>query len=389
MMSKLKKLVLPLVVAALVTSGAYAAATDPDAKEEIHGKPPVKLTERVTFPVQDSGKGSPITWSPDGSFLAFYKGAFESTGHELSQFHSSTDGFEDNLYEIRTLCFVNGSEDIIYPAESRGTVAKQDGRLVVVSKEDDVLDVRDVKTGSVVKKIEGDMATLFTISPDQKYLATISPHKGMGKIAIYDTKDWHVLTVADIGPRESIASLTFFPDGKRMAAGTLDGRIKIIDVFSGKTVKDFDVYTSKFGDVWISQIALSPRGDFIMTAKSGGDINGKYINLPEAQTWGKSVEVSIWRVNDGVRVDSFALSGLDPINQVVWDPKGRFAAFTDHAQNLILWQPTVKGGNFISVNYSASQTSKSFSPMLAISQDGKSLAVTRDDKITIYNIEDN
>ena len=85
--------------------------------------------------------------------------------------------------------------------------------------------------------------------------------------------------------------------------------------------------------------------------------------------------------SDGTQVSSFA----EPhqFYQIVWDTKDRFLAFLDGDSKLIIWNPRTSNENYIKIPLSGYPMS------LALTTDGKLLAVQHDKQVTVYDIKDN
>ena len=130
---------------------------------------------------------------------------------------------------------------------------------------------------------------------------------------------------------------------------------------------------------------MSPDGNYLLTIAGGGGENGN-VNKAEADAWDMSRDdIRIWRLSDGALVASFEKAvpnaSSKPIRQGIWDPKGRYVAFTDFNARLFLWQPMTPGGGY--TTFDMPRTAYS----LAAAPDGNSLAVAQGDGVTIFNIQ--
>jgi WD40 repeat protein len=375
MASNLRKSILLtgiIAVAGLVANALGIQVMEPI--QQTHGKLPVKLSKKfaLAFP---SGITA-VAWSPDGAVLAAQSGealvAFDSSGHQLSQFKSN--GY---MSSVNSLAFVNGSSQILFPIEN-------------VAKIDAALDIRDVATGHIVQtmtrvrdKVYSPNATKhLAVSPNQQRIAIAT---GVGQPFIVfgaaDGKDWHELSVATGNPKLGATSLCFFPDSKLLAVGKDIGHFAVVDSTSGETIKELHAYDAPVEGyhTTIDAIAVSPKGDLILTGLGGGSISGAALRSPGLSS--DFSGASIWRVSDGKQIASFADKDR-LIRQAVWDPKNRFVAFVDN-NNLFVWQPEAPDENFIRISYPY------YTMSLSISPDGKSLAVGGGHNVIVYNIEDN
>lgn len=342
-------------------------------KQEAHGKLPVKLSEKFTrsFPLAVTA----VAWSPDGAVLGVatdvgtHLTTFDNSGHQLSEFQAKGN----RGGTMNELSFVNEAKRVIFPPES-------------AASDDSSFDVRDVATGNIVKSIRDKIAFHLAASPDQTRVAAAA---GSGEsINIYDTADWHPISIAKLNPRYGVSSLHFLPDNKSLLVGTGVGRTLVVDTVSGKILNDFASYSNQYGDYAIRAISVNPQGDFFSTATHGADTVTSRLfdsdgNLGDIKKWHKdNDEVRVWHVKDGKQVASFALPDV-AVDQMAWDPKNRFIAFVSNDKRLTLWQPKAGNNNYIRIPL------QDFAMSLAISPDGESLAVTHGNSVTVYTIKNN
>jgi hypothetical protein len=343
---------------------------------ENHGKPPVKLS--LKFSLNFPNIQLALAWSPDSAHLAvagLWGGKiFDESGHLISQFKANSETSAENF-----LAFINGSSQIIYPP------ADMDSRVLI--------DIRDTATWNIVKTINQihPNNTSFiskeylAISPDQKRIA-ITEFNGHDISYSNDSgNNWYevpvINTSADERNRLRNLSLCFFPDGQQLAIGKNGAHFSIVDYTTGQTMHEYLAEEKPDINDNISAIAVSPRGDLILTGLNRLTAEGS--ELPATKEWQSSSHpiVSIWHASDGKQIASFT-DPNEEVWHVAWDPKGRFVAFTE-SDSLILWQPEATSINFTRIRISQ------LGNALAISPDGKSLAVTSGTDVFVYTIEDN
>lgn len=350
-------------------------------KTEARGKLTVKLTK--TFSLQFPEVPTAVAWAPDGSILGVASDfgsrfdGYDSSGHAVSTFKNS--GSQSVV--LRFLAFV-GNSQVLFPVEdSAGAEA--------------ALYIRDVKTGQIAKTITRPLTKTYrpigtdvvAVSPDQKHFAIANGYSGQAIIyGNEDSTDWHELAATNETVegfyKFGAVSLCFFPDNKRIAIGKSQGHFAVADSTTGETLKEFKAYVAPGVHNNIAAIATHPTQDLILTGMAGVGIAPQELT-PKADAWEKSDHpvASVWRISDGKEVASFRDKG-EQILQAVWDPKGRFTAFLD-TDSLIVWQPEVPGQNYLKLPLGA------LSASLAITQDGKSLAVASGKQVTVYTITDN
>lgn len=360
----------------------HAMATEPEAheqpnrnyviKQEVHGKPSITLREKFTIPVADAASG--VAWSPDGSILGVYSqtvfATYSNSGRYLNEFRSN-DGFKDLLL---TTAFLDGAKEVVFPVRS-------------LSERNAGVDIRDVASGKIVTTVRGRSAAwMFSVSPDQKRLAFASLLDD--SVITYETQTWKLLSTIKLNyPHTGAFSLAFFPDNTRLVVGMGgedDTRVDVADSTSGQIINDFQLHPVKPNQfVHVDAVAVSPDGKFLLVCVDDGTVR-------------------ILHVEDGKQKASLNdLTGGFREGQAIWDPKGRFVAFID-VNGLVVWQPETAGESYIKFRFSSPpktfvdfvigksirmDTSDVFGLTIAITKDGKSLAVTHGDSVTVFTIE--
>jgi WD40 repeat protein len=317
-----------------------------------------------------------VAWSPDGATLGVSSdyGATLSTYDNMGRLLSSFRAKGNNGTYFNTFAFIDGASQVLFPIET-------------AAPSETSFDIRDVKTGRIVRQVKNGQVRIlaghFAVSPDQKSFSTASEFGR--EIVTYraeNGRDWTEASIAKInGPKLAVASFTFFSDNVHIAVGESDGNFAIADSTTGEILKSFKTYDAVGIHDNIDGLAVSPKGDLILTGLHAIAISNDATF--EAMAWSRSDHpvVSIWRVSDGKEVASFRDKGK-VIDQAVWDPKDRFVAFID-TDSLIVWQPEAPGENYIRIKLPG------LSASLAVTADGKSLAVAGGNKVIVYNIENN
>jgi WD40 repeat protein len=337
---------------------------------------PVKLTQELDLPTR--GAATAVTWAPDGSALAAASWygedvtVWDGSGSVRNTFKRIGGG----PYPENSLAFINGSSALLFPPPQ-------------TPDNSTCLDVWDVATGQIVKTISGpapnagnyaqNRARHFAISADQS-IAAAAPTVD-GTVAIYETKNW--TRTGTFKTNDWVSSLALFPDGRRLAVGGLaHGHFHIVDTASAQATADVAAYVTKFANISIGAIAVSPDAEFVVTGFGLATIPGEYHGAPEARTWYQLVPpaISVWRVSDGFHVAGFG-GVRDPVRQVAWDPKNRFVAFVDSGSTLFIWRPAAAGDNVQRISLSGDTMS------VAVDPSGDRLAVTYGGGVRVYRIQ--
>jgi WD40 repeat protein len=336
----------------------------------------VKVTQELDLPTR--GAATAVCWAPDGSALAAASWygedltVWDKSGSVISRFKRLGGG----PYVFNSLAFVNGASALLFPPPQTPDNSTS-------------LDVWDIATGKILKTVPGpdpdstnyarNRAEQFVVSADQS-IAAAAPTVG-GAVAIYETKDW--TRTGMFKSAYAVASLALFPDGRRLAVGGLTrGHFYIVDTASARILADVAAYVTKFANVSIGAIAVSPDAELVVTGFGLTTIPGEYYRAPEARTWEQFVPpaVSVWRVSDGSHVAGFG-AVRHPVGQVAWDPKSRFVAFVDSASTLFIWQPTAAENNIQRISLSGDTMS------VAVDPSGDRVAVTYARGVRVYRIQ--
>ncbi|KAG2038630.1 WD40-repeat-containing domain protein [Suillus americanus] len=156
-----------------------------------------------------------------------------------------------------------------------GVVHLPRGRRIITCSTDGLLRLRDLESGTQIgedwKNEEGEAGVRsMALSPNGK---TVASGHNDGKVRLWDVKTRKVKNKW-AGHTEVVGALCWSADGSRVASGSWDGTARIRDVRSGKTV-----LTIETEHRWVNAVIYSPDATKIATGGDGKDAvkiwNGK------------------------------------------------------------------------------------------------------------------
>lgn len=168
---------------------------------------PLRL-ENVVFPVINA-----VVFSPDGKSLAVSAG-----GDDPKQYVT--------LWDTTTWERVPGVSFVGHTRVAFGAVAfSPDGKLLVTGSQDQAVRIWDVRTGKLIRTLEGHTGTVFSVSfsRDGKRLASA----GYGPLRIWDTDRWDEVLVLE--GQSGFVSAAFDADGHWISQYHWDGTLNLWD----------------------------------------------------------------------------------------------------------------------------------------------------------------
>ncbi|MGH6987399.1 MAG: WD40 repeat domain-containing protein [Caulobacteraceae bacterium] len=333
---------------------------------------PFKVKEE--FEVSTPGAAVAVNWSPDGSRLAAasdYGGVltvWDASGHRVSQMQKIGGG--PNLWG--SLSFVRGNSELLFqpPGDADADAA---------------FSIWDVATGKLIDTVEGpdsgggrpNLAAWFAISSDQSLLAVANNYRGRN-LFLYDTRTWRFLRGYRL--EQGADSLAIFGSDRSVAIGSLRSELAVLDTSKAAPPRQYQVYPlSRYGDFPVEAVAGSPDGKLILGGVGLIVFFEANLTAPPVVAWRHSFDpVWVLRRSDGARIASFKLAS-PPIRAAAWDPKGRYVAILDQLGRLFVWRPLAPV-----LSYSEIDAGGELS--LAISPDGRRIAVTTSNGVTVYTI---
>jgi len=328
------------------------------------------------------GQG-PITFSPDGSLLAYGsvngpEGGilrlwrvedgeliFESSDFNgsVSSVSFSPDGAtlatasRDGL--VRLWHTDDWSLDRIvgwFPNRSvSGLALSPDESILAVASHDHYIRLWSMSDGDYLGRLEKHVGVnSLVFSPDGALLAAGST---TGRVNV-----WHMpngtlrSTLRD--SRYDASSVSFSPDGALLAAGGDEGQVPLWDVASDALLRTLEAYS---GDTY--SVAFSPDGALLATGHENG-------------------QLQIWQVDDGELLYTFRLDYAD-IGDVAFSPDGELLAVAAGSNRAWLWQSSDWTPRRILTEHTGNVLRLAFSP------DGSLLVTATDDnRLWLWQVAD-
>ena len=158
-----------------------------------------------------------LAFSPDGRLLA--AGGIDDNG-----------GGRVRVWDVRT----GEATRVRFDVGSASLAFSPGGRLLAAAGFQKRAEVRDVRSGRLVKRLEtGDYSRSVAFSPDGSLLAV--GHYG-GSVLLLSTKDYKQVGRRLEDHRARVTALEFSPDGRRLVSASADGTVLLWDVATHRTI---------------------------------------------------------------------------------------------------------------------------------------------------------
>ncbi|MCM1981315.1 NB-ARC domain-containing protein [Lyngbya confervoides] len=211
------------------------------------------------------------------------------------------------------------------------------------------LQATDLSKSVFTSVLNATVALAF--SPDGRYLAMGHGDNRLRIREVDQFREWHICT----GHSNWVSSLTFSPDAQTVVSGSLDQTLRFWDVDSGACLRILEGHSG-----WIWTVAFSPDGQLLASAGSDCTIRlwsvatGECLQVWEVEggwIWsvafspdgrqlvsgGDDSLVRIWDITQGICLHE--LSGHSSrVSTVAYSPEGQFIASASFDQTIRIWE---------------------------------------------------
>lgn len=235
----------------------------------------------------------------------------------------------------------------------------------------------DTKTWTVLHELNHpDAAFRPTFSPDSKILVTGTAELAKGGLRNSKTWFWNVETGENIyvyedgNVKEPIAAVAFSTDGKMMAWGNSDGRIRLVNV---EDVKNLKITNEQLGirkRREISSMSFSPDGLLLAVGSQS------------------ATRFTVFEVNTGNEVFSFDFkdSGILFVYNVRFSPDGKTLAVAGKFGKAQSWEYTVRLFNTDKWEMTADMRNHDGTVGLDFTPNGDSLVAVSPRKVDVIDL---
>lgn len=185
------------------------------------------------------------------------------------------------------------------------------------------------------------------------------------QILVWDLKKGNLITTFE-GHSQVISSLELSPDGKKIASGSFDKKVKLWDIDSATLIYTFSAKKDP-----ISSVTFSPNGNIL--ASGGG--TQKYESKIRGTT-AKTREIYLWNPHTGKLIRCLA-GHNQRIKNLVWGVDGNTLVSNSDDNTIKIWNPHT--GELL-------HTIETPSHSIIITPDGENLISYGDGGIKIWNL---
>jgi WD40 repeat protein len=230
-----------------------------------------------------------------------------------------------------------------------------DGKWLAVAGENSTLVLFDVKTGQLIKHLQGHTENVMAVvfHPQGKWLFSVGDDNRIIRWSIPngDKVEWQKVPT-------NIRALAINPDGTHLATGDVESNIILWDAKTGDKVRTFDGHTNQIAT---GGITFSPDGELLASASYDGTARiwivetGKTLSIlegdtkysvhsivfsPDSQliaTSSANKTVHLWNTNTGQMVHVLSGHKNSVFGLSFLDDKGRYLASASFDRTLRVW----------------------------------------------------
>ena len=221
-----------------------------------------------------------IAWSPDGQMLA--SGSDDNT---VQLWDAKTGKHIKTLKVPFDELHVQNDELHIHDMdfEVLDVVWSPDGQILASGHNDTKIRLWDVKTGKLIKTLEGHTDVVFSVawSPNGHMLASGADDS---TFRLWDVKTGELIQTF-VGNFTTVHNVAWSPDGQTLASGSSDNTVRLWNMKSGKHIKTLEGHTnSVFSVSWSPDGQMLASGSSDNTVRLWNALTGQQIGILEGHT---------------------------------------------------------------------------------------------------------